>query len=74
MTLDPIEAADPFFDDRPWAQFAEGKVACPQCGEEIAVPVLARINGESEQRIETQPDLTELWSHTWAHGQPKESP
>lgn len=67
-TFDPAEVADPFFDDRPWTKFAEGKVACPQCAEEIPVPVLARLNGEGQQALETQPDMSELWAHAWTHG------
>lgn len=68
-TFDPTEAADPFFDDRPWSVFAQGAVGCPQCGEQVPVPVLARMNGEDEQRLETQPDMSEVWSHAWTHGQ-----
>lgn len=61
------EAADPFFDDRPWTNFAEGAITCPQCSKPVPVPVLARMNGESEQRLETQADMTEVWSHAWTH-------
>jgi len=65
--FDPEEAADPFFDDRPWSVFGEGKVACPTCSAYIPVPVLARMNGEAEQRLELQPDMSEVWSHAFTH-------
>jgi hypothetical protein len=65
--MSPDEAADPFFDDRPWTPFAEGKIICPGCGEDIPVPVVARINGEATPAIQTEPDLTEVWAHSWRH-------
>lgn len=65
---EPDEAIDPFFDDRQWAPFANGHVKCPQCQELLPVPVLARINGESEQALEVKPDMSEAWAHAWTHG------
>jgi len=66
-TFDPGEAADPYFDDRPWSVFAEGKMGCPQCDEHITVPVLARVNGEAEASLELRPDMSEMWAHSWTH-------
>lgn len=54
-------------DDRPWTRFAEGKVGCPVCAEQLPVPVLARIEGEAQPHLDLKPDMTELWSHIWAH-------
>ena len=70
-------STEPRADDEeaPFTHFAEGKVTCPVCGVHIAVPVLARIDRDWEgvQRMETQPDMTELWAHTWGH-EAKEQP
>lgn len=76
-TFDPDEAADPFFDDRPMQPFAnDGKVTCPECDEQIPVPILARMNGGSHMQVE--PDLSEVWAHAWTHttteGDPNAAP
>ena len=67
--MSPDEAADPFYDDRPWTVFAQGAIACPQCDQQIPVPVLARINGEAEQRLQLEPDMSEAHAHAWTHGE-----
>lgn len=54
-------------DATPWAVFAQGAVACPVCGGQVPVPVLARITGESDPHLDTRPDMTEMWAHSWTH-------
>jgi hypothetical protein len=55
-------------DEQPFSSFGQGAVACPACNETIPVPVLARITrSDAGQELETKPDMTELWAHTWAH-------
>lgn len=60
---------DPSPDDdlEGFVPFAQGAVVCP-CGAEIPVPVLARLGLEGEDMVlEVEPDMTELWSHSWTH-------
>lgn len=51
-------------------KFAEGQIRCfdPICGQQFKVPVLARlvIDDAGVQRLETTPELDELWSHMWS--------
>lgn len=44
-------------------------VACPECGETIAVPITARLSapGEDGQFVTCEPDLTDVWAHAWTH-------
>jgi len=44
-------------------------IACPECGEEIEVPVsLAVYEAEDGSRgITADPDLTDVWAHAWTH-------
>jgi hypothetical protein len=44
-------------------------VACPECREEIYVPVNLKIttDGDGAQFIEAEPDLTDVWAHAWTH-------
>lgn len=53
--------------DPPFVPFSEGQVECP-CGAKVDVPVLARImRVEDDMIIELQPDMTDLWAHSWVH-------
>lgn len=52
-----------------WSLFATGHSVCPMCGEQIPVPVEAAsyVDEEGQQRLVTQPVMTELYSHAWGH-------
>ena len=56
-----------------WSEFATGHVKCPVCEEELPVPVDAAfyVDDEGAQRLVTQPNMSELWSHTWGHEVPQ---
>jgi hypothetical protein len=44
-------------------------VGCPECGQEIAVPVSVDMpmDDEGVQRMTFEPDLSDLWAHAWTH-------
>lgn len=54
-------------DAESWAVFAAGTVVCPQCGRLVPIPVLARPTGDPEKPLELQPELSDLWLHSWTH-------
>ena len=40
-------------------------VACPACGEVIDVPI--RVTIHDGQFIKCDPDLADVWAHSWTH-------
>lgn len=47
-------------------------ITCPDCDTVVPVPVTAEIvNNEyahlGESRLVCEPDMTDMWAHTWSH-------
>lgn len=59
-----------------WQPFAVGALRCPECGEALPVPVLARIVEEparfghpgTDKCIEVSAQTDDVFAHWWAHG------
>jgi hypothetical protein len=51
-------------------------VGCPECGEEITVPVAVGmpVDEAGVQRMTLEPDLSDLWAHAWTHTEARPEP
>lgn len=65
--IDPFEDDD---DESPATKHVgHVGVLCPDCGVVVDVPVSARLEADDEgtQFLDCDPDLTDLWAHSWTH-------
>lgn len=43
-------------------------VECPDCEEVIAIPIVVELHGgHGGQTMTCEPDLADLWAHSWTH-------
>lgn len=47
-------------------------IECPECGQQIGVPVKAHIRPTpgGQQELVLTPDMADLWAHSWTHMPP----
>lgn len=47
---------------------ASFEILCPDCGLPITVGVRARLQRDNLRELVLTPDLTDVWAHSWQHG------
>lgn len=69
------ENPEPPVPDSEFMVIATAHLTCPVCDDKIPVPILGRLaDSAGWQVLETRPDMTETWAHTWGHEQRDEPP
>lgn len=58
--------------DRKPARVGTAAVQCPECGGEIPIDVMCRLERNENtgtQSLICEPDMTDVWAHAWEHTQ-----